>query len=169
LRFVPLWFFENTTGKLRFLEKPYGLEGVPLKEAAWLVTVGQGVMKACATGWMRKSLALGDWSDYSGNYGKPGIIASTTAARGAGQFTDMEEALSAFLVTKNIVVNSAENVRVVDLASKNESFQELVDRMDRLMSALWRGSDLSTISRAEGYGASVQYAETQILRKTMAR
>jgi hypothetical protein len=45
------------------------------------------------------------------------IIASTTAARGAGQFTDMEDALSAFLVTKNIVLNSAENVKTADLAS----------------------------------------------------
>lgn len=165
LRFVPLWFFENTTGKLRFLEKPYGLEGVPLKEGAWLVTVGQGVMKACASAWMRKSLALSDWSDYSGSYGKPGIIASTSAARGSDQFTSMEEALSDFLTSKNIVVNAMENLKVVDLASKNASFQELVDRMDRLMSALWRGSDLSTISRAEGYGASVQYGETQILEE----
>jgi hypothetical protein len=37
LRFVPLWFFENTTGKLRFLKQPYGLEGVELQEGAWMV------------------------------------------------------------------------------------------------------------------------------------
>jgi hypothetical protein len=147
------------------MAQPYGLEGVPLQEGAWMVTTGNGVMKACATAWMRKNLALSDWSDYSGNYGKPGIIASTTSARGSTQFSQMEDALSDFLETKMIVLNSAENVKVVDLASSHASFQQLVDRMDRLISALWRGSDLSTISRAEGYGASVQYGETQILEE----
>jgi hypothetical protein len=37
--------------------------------------------------------------------------------------------------------------------------------MDRLISALWRGSDLSTISKSQGYGASVQQGETQILEE----
>jgi hypothetical protein len=110
-------------------------------------------------------LALSDWSDYSGNYGKPGIIASTTSARGSTQFSRMEDALSDFLETKMIVLNSAENVKVVDLASAHPSFQALVDRMDRLISALWRGSDLSTLSRSDGYGASVQLGETQILEE----
>jgi hypothetical protein len=164
-RFVPLWFFENTKGRLRFLTSPYATEGVELKDGAWLITTGDGIMKACAVAWMRKNLALSDWSDYSGNYGKPGIIASTTAARGAAQFTAMEDALSEFLETKSIVLNSAENVKVVDLASANPPFDPLVERMDRLISALWRGSDLSTISKSQGYGASVQQGETQILEE----
>jgi hypothetical protein len=92
-------------------------------------------MKACAVAWMRKKLALGDWSDYSGSYGKPGIIASTTAARGAAQFEAMEETLADFLETKSIVLNSAENVKVVDLASANPPFDPLVERMDRSVSA----------------------------------
>jgi phage gp29-like protein len=165
LRFVPLWFFENTKGRLRFLTSPYATEGAELKDGAWLVTTGDGIMKACAVAWMRKNLALGDWSDYSGSYGKPGIIASTTAARGAAQFEAMEEALADFLETKSIVLNSAENVKVVDLASANPPFDPLVERMDRLISALWRGSDLSTISKSQGYGASVQQGETQILEE----
>jgi hypothetical protein len=163
-RFVPLCFFENTKGRLRFLTSPYATEGVELKDGAWLVTTGDGIMKACAVPWMRKNLAH-DWSDYSGNYGKPGIIASTTAARGAAQFEAMEEALADFLETKSIVLNSAENVKVVDLASANPPFDPLVERMDRLISALWRGSDLSTISKSQGYGASVQQGETQILEE----
>jgi hypothetical protein len=60
-----------------------------------------------------QNLALSDWSDYSGNYGKPGIIASTTSARGSTQFSQMEDALSDFLETKMIVLNSAENMKVV--------------------------------------------------------
>jgi hypothetical protein len=164
-RFVPLWFFENTKGRLRFLTTPTANEGVDLKDGAWLVTTGDGIMKACAAAWMRKNLALTDWNDYSGNYGKPGIIASTSAARGSTQFTDMQNALETFLDTKSIVLNAMENVKVIDLASANPPFDGLVERMDRLISALWRGSDLSTISKSQGYGASVQQGETQILEE----
>jgi hypothetical protein len=163
LRFVPLWFFENTKGRLRFLTSPYANEGVELKEGAWLVTTGDGIMKACAVAWMRKNLALGDWSDYSGSYGKPGIIASTSAARGSTQFTEMETALGDFLLTKNIVLNAMENVKVVDMASANPPFDPLVERMDRLISALWRGSDLSTGVTAR----ACSKARPKSLRKTM--
>lgn len=169
LRFVPLWFFECVKGELRFLIDPHAMEGVELKEGAWLVTVGDGIMKPCAIAWMRKNLALSDWSDYSGNYGKPGIIASTGAARGSDLFNDMEAALDDFLNTKSIVMNAMETVKVVDMASENASFESLVERMDRLISALWRGSDLSTISKSQGYGASVQQGETQILEEDDAQ
>ena len=56
-------------------------------------------------------------------------------------------------------------MKVVDLASANHPFDPLVERMDRLISALLRGSDLSTISKSQGYGASVQQGETQILEE----
>jgi hypothetical protein len=165
LRFVPLWFFENITGQLRFLTTPTATTGVDLKPGAWMVTTSDGIMKACAIAWMRKNLALGDWGDYSGDYGKPGIIASTTAARGSTAFDTMQEALDDFLDTKAMVTNSAETIKVIDLASTNPPFEPLVERMDRLISALWRGSDLSTISKSQGYGASVQQGETQILEE----
>lgn len=165
LRFVPLWFFENTKGRLRFLRSPYALEGVEMTQGAWLVTAADGIMKACATAWMRKNLALGDWEAYSGTYGKPGIIASTTATRGTPEFTLMQEALDEFVTNKTIVLNTAEAVKIVDFASSHPPFDQLVERMDRLISALWRGSDLSTISKTQGYGASLQQGETQILEE----
>jgi hypothetical protein len=77
---------------------------------------------------MRKNLALGDSSDYSSSYGKPGIIASTTAARGSTQFEAMQDALDTFMLTKLIVLNSAESVKTIDLASANAPFDPLVER-----------------------------------------
>lgn len=165
LRFAPLWFFENTQGRLRFLREPYAMVGTELLPGAWLVTAADGVMKACATAWMRKNLALTDWTDYSGAYGKPGIIASTSALRGSAEFTKMEEALEQFIAKKMIVLNTAEGIKPVDLTGSHMPFDSLVERMDRLISALWRGSDLSTISKTQGYGASLQQGETQILEE----
>ena len=40
--------------------------------------------------------------EFPHSYGKPGIIASTSAARGSSQFTEMEDALATFLITKKI-------------------------------------------------------------------
>ena len=51
-RFVPLGFFENTTGKLRFLESEGAMEGRDLEPGAWMVTVGEGLMVASSTAWM---------------------------------------------------------------------------------------------------------------------
>jgi phage gp29-like protein len=165
LRFVPLWFFENTKGRLRFLKSPYALEGVDMAPGAWLVTAADGIMKACATAWMRKHLALSDWESYSGTYGKPGLVGTTSAARGSAEFDSLASAMEEFVTNKTIVLNNAETVKIVDFASNNAPFDQLVERMDRLISALWRGSDLSTISKTQGYGASLQQGETQILEE----
>src|SRR3954469_12873992 len=48
-RFVPLTFFENTTGQPRFLENESLLEGKPLEPGAWMITVADGLMMATAT------------------------------------------------------------------------------------------------------------------------
>jgi hypothetical protein len=40
---------------------------------------------------------------------------------------------------------------------------ENCERMDRVMIALWRGADLGTLSRNQGYGASLQGEESRIL------
>ncbi len=61
---VPLWFFEARTGKLRYIAEPYGYDGVPLDPGAWMVSVGQGLMRACAVAWMFKRLSLNDWVGY---------------------------------------------------------------------------------------------------------
>jgi hypothetical protein len=55
---------------------------------------------------------------------------------------------------------------VVDLlAGGNMPFPKLVERMDRMMATLWRGADLSTLSRDRGYGASLQEKETCALEE----
>lgn len=41
LRFVPLWFFENRTGKLQFLERQGASNGVPMENRDWLVCVAE--------------------------------------------------------------------------------------------------------------------------------
>ena len=169
-RFVPLWYFEGTTGRLRFLASPGTLLGEAIKERDWLITLGDGLMIPCARAFLFKHAPLQAWLDYTSTYGLPGVRGITSALRGTPEFEQMEEALAKFMQELAVVTNSVESIDVLDLKGSGEApFARLVDRMDRVMAALWRGADLSTISRDQGYGASLQEQESRLLEEDDAR
>ena len=169
LRFVPLWFFENRTGKLRFLHIPLGgAEGEPLDEGGWMVTKGDGLMEACSIAYMFKNLPLKDWLAYSDKFGTPGVLGQTSAAKGSDGGNAMRDAVASFGQNWSGVIYGAdgaikEPISLVTASGEGTlPFPPLIERMDRAMAALWRGSDLSTMS-ADNKGASVQDGETDIL------
>ncbi len=165
-RFVPLSFFENTTGRLRFLETESETGGRELEAGAWMVSVGEGLMMATSMAWILKSLALNDWLQYSERNGRPGLKGATASAEGSDEWNALDRALGDLLNGSAVVHNSNDEIKVVDLAAGGEiPFPTLVERMDRMMAALWRGADLSTISRDRGYGASLQEKETCALEE----
>jgi phage gp29-like protein len=163
-RFVPLWFFENTTGQLRFLESDYAVTGVSLDRGSWLITVGDGLMEATSIAYIFKHLPLRDWLVYCERNGMPGIKGVTDALPGSPQWEAAIDAVSDFGAEFNALMSQGTNIETIDLSLKGElPYPGLVDRMDRAISALWRGSDLSTLSRSSGVGASLQADETTIL------
>ena len=165
-RFVPLWFFENTTGALRFLKNPYSLTGEPLQPGAWMITVSEGLMTACSVAWMYKHLPLQDWLDFSQKYAHPALLASTTAERNSTEWNYLEQVLEDFLSNLSAVTSASESIKLLDLKGGGElPYERLISRMDRLITALWRGADLSTLSREQGYGASLQSGESDILEQ----
>jgi phage gp29-like protein len=170
LRFVPLWFFENTTGRLRFLAKQGQVEGEPMKEREWLVTAADALMVPCSRAFLLKHFPLQSWLDYCLKYGLPAVRGATSAARNTPEWDAMVKAVEEFLSELTIVTNTTESIEVVDLKGHStQPFSELVERMDRMMAALWRGADLSTISRDRGYGASLQEKESRVLEKDDAQ
>lgn len=170
LRFVPLWFFENRTGRLRFLRVPLGgSEGDALEDGGWMVTKGDGLMEACSIAWMFKNLPLKDWLAYSDKFGTPGVLGQTNAAKGSEAGDAMKEAVAQFGQNWSGTVYGAdgtikEPISLITAGSGASTlpFPPLIERMDRAMAALWRGSDLSTMS-ADTKGASVQDGEGDIL------
>jgi hypothetical protein len=165
-RFVPLGFFENTTGRLRFLDNATAREGKELEEGAWLVTVGEGLMAATSTAWMLKHMSLNDWLIYSERNGKPVIRGISSAAEDSPEWERMEQAVEAVMMGTPVVHGTADDIKVIDLAAGGQiPFPELVERMDRMIAILWRGADLSTLSRDRGYGASLQEKETCALEE----
>jgi phage gp29-like protein len=163
-RFVPLWFFENTSGQLRFLENDYALEGVPLERGSWLVTVGDGLMEATAIAYLFKHLPLRDWLVYCERNGMPGVKGVTDAVPGSPQWNAARDAVEDFGAEFSALMSQGTTIEAIDLSTKGDlPYPGLVDRMDRAISALWRGSDLSTFSRSSAVGASLQADETTIL------
>jgi hypothetical protein len=169
LRFVPLWFFENRSGRLQFLKLPLGgANGEPLEEGGWMITKGDGIMEACSIAYMFKNMPLKDWVAYSDKYGTPGVLGQTNAAKGSEAGEALKAAVASFGQNWSGVVYGADGSikePISLITARGEGtlpFPPLVERMDRAMISLWRGSDLSTMS-ADTKGASVQQDESDIL------
>lgn len=159
-RFVPLWFFENRTGQLRYLPYELALDGIPLDAGGWLVTVGDGLNFATSIAYMFKQLGLKDWARYSEKFGVPTLIGKAAAAFGSSEFNELVSALQHLNSDGVIVVNKLNDIE--SLAAHHGTGElpqeKLCDRMDRAIARMWRGGDLSTMSRggSGGVGALPQ-------------
>lgn len=168
-RFCPLWFFENTSGRLRFLPAEHANEGEDLEENAWLVTSGPGIMEACSVAFVYKHVPLRDWLIYCERNGMPGVRGVTDALPGTEEWNDALEAVEAFGAEFKALMTRGTDIEAIDLGARGElPYPALVERMDRGIAVLWRGSDLSTISREGGVGASLQLEEPDLLAESDA-
>lgn len=165
LRKVPLWFFENRTGRLRYTGPELAFDGVALDEDGWLITCGDGLMEAASVCCMFKRFSLQDWLNFGEKFGLPGIHGECAAAKGSAEWEDFTAALESFANDWIIATASGTKINLIEAGKTGDApFQPMVDRMDRRLAALCRGADLSSISRdKEGTGASLQGDETDTL------
>ena len=168
---VPLWFFEARTGKLRYIAQPFGYDGVPLEAGAWMVSVGQGLMRACAVAWMFKRMSLNDWVSYCDKFGFPGIHGKTDSAKGSPEWNDFVDAIAAFANDWSAVTNRAADINLIEAKGQGVlPFPPLVERMDRALATLWRGGDLSTMSKdGAAVGSNSQSGESDIIEQDDAQ
>ncbi len=165
-RFAPLWFFEARSGPLRFLTEELAYEGVDLAPGQWLVTCGDGLMESCSIAFLFKHLPLRDWLVYCERNGMPGVRGVTEAAPGTPEWDAAREAVRDFGAEFQALMSQGTEITPVDLSTRGElPYPLLVERMDRAMAALWRGADLSTLSKSQGLGASLQANETLMLQQ----
>lgn len=165
-RFVPLSFFENTAGVLRFLPYDGAITGIEPEPDQWLTTVGDHLMLPCSIAWFYKHTPFRDWLIYCARHVMPGFLGKTSAAVGSAEWKKMEEAVADLAAEWAGVVGGTDTIDTLDLGAKGElPYPKLIERCDRAMAALYRGADLSTISssQGEGAGASLQGDEGQIL------
>lgn len=165
LRKVPLWFFENRTGRLRYTGPELAWDGQDLDEGGWLITCGDGIMEAASVCCMFKRFSLQDWLNFGEKFGLPGIHGECAAAKGSAEWDDFTAALESFANDWIIATAAGSKINLIEAGKTGDApFQPMVDRMDRRLAALCRGADLSSISRdREGTGASLQGDETDTL------
>ncbi len=171
---VPTWFFEARTGRLRFLPNTNSVYGVDLDTLggrdAWMISKGRGVMLAGVLARMFKQLPLQDWLTYCDRHGMPAFLGKTTAAKGSPGWNEMASAIAGIGSEFGAVVNTGDLIEVLNLTSQGEvPYEKLIDRMDRAQVMLWRGGDLSTMSRADGTGSNPQQEATAELDDDNAR
>lgn len=165
-RFVPLWFFENTSGKLRLLKSDHPTDSLPLSPPNWLITIGDCLMESCSIAYLFKHLPLRDWLIYCERNGMPGVKGITDARPGTPQWDAAFEAVRDFGAEFHALMTRGTDILPIDLTSRGHlPYPQLIDRMDRAMISLWRGSDLSTLAKTQATGSSLQENETSILEE----
>lgn len=170
---VPLWLFENKTGKLRYLKNPYDLNGIDMPASEWLVTSGEGLMISCSIGWLAKRETYNDWLIFSKNFAIPGVLGRTKAAKDSPEGRAMRAAVIAFgQEMKGVVYNDDGSIeKPIEIIQADGSpngmpMPSIIERVDRKIATLYRGNDLSTMSHTgsgKGSGASLQAHESEIL------
>jgi phage gp29-like protein len=167
--YAPLQFFENSTGKLRFLRNYYGgSEGEEMPDDRWLVTVGDGIMEALSVAWMLKQLSLKDWACFNELLGTPIRLGFTSAAKDSPGWNALVEALEGIGQDFAAVLSEGSKIEFPSVnKTGGETFGPFVDRMDRAMARICRGADLSTMSagNGSGQGASLQGDESDLLEE----
>ena len=173
-RAVPLWFGENITGKMRYLRQFGELYGQPMEDGGWMVTVGDGLMFSTAVAYAYKNLfALKNWAALTEKWSDPKIWGETPAKMNSPAWIALKNAVKDISEGFAAVAGEGAKVNVINTGSAasagEDVYQKLIDLMDRYITTLWRGGDLSTLSRGGGeaetgvVGASVQGEESNIL------
>lgn len=166
---VPLWFFEATKGGMAFLESQWAVQGKPLASlggpGAWMVAVNRGAMLANVIAWMFKHIPLQDWLTYCDRHGMPGFVGKTTSEPGSAGWSAMRSAVAGMGSEFGAVLNKADTLEILDMTAQGTiPYPELVDRMDRAITILWRGGDLGTMSRGNNaVGSNSQSEDTDDL------
>lgn len=172
LVYCPLWWFEGTRGKLRFLDSEFQVYGRDMLPGEWLVTVGDGLMEAILAVYIFKWMALKSYLMLLDRFGQPGIHGVTTAVKGSPEWNDFVEAVQEFAQEWSAVSNQGGEIKLIEARATTSGegpFAPLIEKMDRAITQMLRGGDLGTSSRASGVGASLQEDESEILETDNAK
>ena len=162
---VPAWCFENRTGRLRYIRNDCDTAGEEMRDGEWLVTVGEGVGVAAAIVAMAKRLSWNDWLLFSEKCGMPVILGNTNAQRGTEAWDAMIRAIRAVAPKTGLLADTGTTLNAVSMgAGGQQTYRELVETVDRAISALYRGGDLATVSSGpDAAGVNAQAGESELM------
>ena len=163
----PLSLFEARDRRLR-IRTDGSWTGKPLEPNGWLVahSNAEPLILPTLVAEMFKSAALSDWAATVEKFGTPFISAKTPAAYKSDEWIAAEEAVKHVGSGFAGVFGTDVELDVHSLAQGEAPHENLVDYLDRSVSRLWLGGDLSTMSKnGDAVGSNAQMQSTDILRK----
>lgn len=162
---MPLYWFEHTTGELRFLDSDFQLYGRDLDDGEWMVTCGRGIHQATAIAYLFKRMSMADWVIYCGRVG-PGIHAKTSAPKGSPDWAALEDAVANFSIDLKMVTAEGVTMNPIEMALKGTlPWPEMVKLMNMSIDVLWRGGNLSTEAGGDQSGVMIQGSEKDALEQ----
>ena len=169
LRRVPLYFFENRSGRLRFIGPESVDHGQALEEDGWMITVADGLGEALSICWMFKRLGIQDLMAFSEKFSVPGVLGRTSAKKDSDEGIAMRDSVLAY-ASEWVGVIYGDDGAVKDPISVIQTPggtgmppMDIAMYFDRMIATLVRGGDLSTISRDNGTGSNMQQGESDSL------
>lgn len=146
----PLKWFEARERELRIVTSP-GADGEPLEPDAWIVAVApdEPLIYPTILLYMLRMTPLQDWAATIEKYGRPIVYGETTAEYQSAEWKQFLGALQKLAAGATCTVNPGAEIKVLPIAQNGSMpHKELIDALDRALVSLWRGGDLSTMSRA---------------------
>lgn len=160
VRHVPLAFFDNTTGALRWAGVEGNTPGTEITDPQnWLIAVSDTcLMKALSICYIFKRLPLQDALNFCQRFGIPTVHGETNATPGSAEWDNFVAALKAFANDQTIATTLNDKIHILETAAANgeQVFGWIIEAMKRAMVTICCGSDLATMSRENGAGASLQ-------------
>lgn len=147
---VPLRFFEAQERELRIVTSPGAGDGESLLPDAWLVAVSpeEPLIFPTIFLYLLRMTPLQDWAGTIEKYGRPIVYGETTAEYGTAEWSQFVGALRKLAAGATMAVNPGAELKVLPIAQGGTMpHKEMLDMLDRATMALWRGGDLSTMSR----------------------
>lgn len=170
--YCPIWWFEGTRGKLRYLDSEFQAYGREMQKRDWLVTCGDGLMEAIGTLFLIKWMPIKSWVSYLDKFGMPGLLGKTHAQQGTVEWQAMVDAVKTFAQDYAAVIGGCSgDLKENDLTlveakgTYGGQFSDLIEKVDRAITQLYRGGDLGTSSGENMSGASLQGDESSILEQ----
>ena len=159
-RFCPLSLFDNTTGELRWAGVQGNTPGQVISDPEnWLVAVSDTcLMKALSICYIFKRLPMQDALNFCQRFGIPAVHGITDAKFGSDEWATFVASLRSFANDLSIATSKGSEVKVLENTAANgeQVFGWIIEMMKRAMVTICCGSDLATMSRENGTGASLQ-------------
>ena len=120
---------------------------------------------------MYKTISIRDWMVYSEKHGMPGIVGKTAYQVNSKGWQAITQAVKDVSTDFSAVIGNTDTIEPIQFGQTGQlPYPPLVEYMDKSISAIARGADLSTMSASghskdSGQGASLQGDESDLIEQ----